>query len=48
MEEILELLELINEFSQVVGYQIRIQKSILFLCTSNENLEMKLRKFHLW
>ena len=48
MEKILDLLELINKFSQIVGYQIHIQKSILFLCISNENLEMKLRKqFHL-
>ena len=31
-----KLLELINEFSQVAGYKINIQKSVAFLYTNNE------------
>ena len=31
-----KLLELINEFSQVAGYTINIQKSLAFLYTNNE------------
>ena len=34
-----KLLELINKFSKVAGYEINIQKSIAFLYTSNEILE---------
>ena len=34
-----KLLELINKFSEVVGYKINIQKSVAFLYTSNEILE---------
>ena len=33
------LLELINEFSQVAGYQNNIQKLVVFLYTNNETLE---------
>ena len=43
MEEILKLLELVNEFSKVVGCQSRIQKSIIFLCTSNEQPENEMK-----
>ena len=38
-----KLLELINEFSKVAGYNINIWKSIAFLNTSKEHSEMKLR-----
>jgi len=31
-----KLLELINEFSKVSGYEINIQKSVAFLYTNNE------------
>ena len=37
------LLELINEFSNVVWYKINIQKSVVFLYTNNK-LSAKLRK----
>ena len=33
------LLELINEFSKVAGYQINVQKLVVFLYTNNETLE---------
>ena len=38
-----KLLELINEYSKVAGYEINTQKSLAFLYTSNEKTE-KLRK----
>ena len=34
-----KLLELINEFSNVAGYKINIQKSVAFLYTNNEILK---------
>ena len=34
-----ELLELIHEFSKFSGYEVNIQKLILFTYTSNEHLE---------
>ena len=34
-----KLLELINEFREVTGYKINIQKSVTFLYTNNETLE---------
>ena len=34
-----KLLKLINEFSEVAGYKINIQKSVAFLYTDNEILE---------
>ena len=37
-----KLLELINEYSKVVGYKINTQKSLAFLYTNNEKIE-KLR-----
>ena len=37
-------LELINEFSQVTGYKINIQKSVAFLYTNNELLEREIKK----
>ena len=36
-----KLFILINEFSKVAGYEINIQKSVAFLCTTNEILEKK-------
>ena len=36
-----KLLELINEYSEVAGYKINIQKSLAFLYTSNEKTEIK-------
>ena len=41
-DSIRKLLELISEFSKVAGYKINIQKSLVFLYTSNE----KIRKRH--
>ena len=38
-----KLLELINEYSKVVGYKINTQKSLAFLYTNNEKIK-KLRK----
>ena len=34
-----KLLERINKFSKVAGYEINIQKSVIFLYTNNETLE---------
>ena len=39
-----KLLELINEFGQVAGYKINIQKLIIFLYTNNERSEREIRK----
>ena len=36
-----KLLELINKFSQVAGYEINIQKSVAYLYTKNEILKKK-------
>ena len=33
-----KLLELMNEFSRVAGYNINIQKSVAFLYTKNETM----------
>ena len=38
-----KLLELINEYSKVAGYEINTVKSLAFLFTNNEKIE-KLRK----
>ena len=38
-----KLLELINKFSKVAGSKINIQKSVVFLYTSNEILEKEYR-----
>ena len=38
-DSIRNLLELISEFSKVVGYKINTQKSLAFLYTNNEKLE---------
>ena len=39
-----KLLELINEFSKIVGYKINIQKSVAFLYTNMKYQKEKLRK----
>ena len=36
-----KLLELINEYSKVAGYEINTQKSLAFLYTNNEQIEIK-------
>ena len=36
-----KLLELINEYSEVAGYNINTQKSLVFLYTNNEKREIK-------
>ena len=43
-----KLLELINKFTKVAGYKINIQKSAVFLYTSNELSERELRKKHIY
>ena len=39
-----KLLELINEYSKVAGYKISTQKSLAFLCTTNEKTERETRE----
>ena len=39
-----KLLELMNEFSEVAGYKINIQKSVAFLYANNELTEMERKK----
>ena len=36
-----KLLELINEYSKIVGYKINTQKSLGFLYTNNEKIRKK-------
>ena len=36
-----KLLELINDYSKVAGYKINAQKSLAFLYTNNEKIEIK-------
>ena len=42
-----KLLELTNEFNKYVGYKSNIQKSTVFLSTSNEQSENKTKQSHL-
>jgi len=42
-DSIIKLLELISEFSKVVGHKINIQKSLAFLYTSNEKSEREIK-----
>ena len=42
-----KLLELINEFSNVAGYKINIQKSVAFLYTSSEISKRECKKKYL-
>ena len=39
-----KLLELINEFGKVAGYEINAQKSVAFLYTNNEKSEREIKK----
>ena len=39
-----KLLELINEFSKVIGYKINTQKSLEFLYTNNEKSEREIKE----
>ena len=40
-DTIRKLLELINEFSKVIGYKINTQKSLAFLYTNNEKIRKR-------
>ena len=42
-----KLLELINEFSKIVGYKINIQKSVVFLHTNNKLTEREIKEINL-
>ena len=39
-----KLLELINEYSKVAGYEINTQKSLAFLYTNNEKIEREIKE----
>ena len=41
IDSIKKLLELISEFSKVVGYKINTQKSFAFLHTKQQNIEKR-------
>ena len=42
-----KLLELINEYSKIVGYKINTQKSLAFLYANNEKTGREIKKqFH--
>ena len=43
-DSIRKLLELISEFSKVVGYKINKQKSLAFLYSNNQNSERKIKE----
>ena len=43
-DNIRKLLELISEFSKVVGYKINKQKSLAFLYTNNEKSEREIKE----
>ena len=43
-DSIPKLLELIQQFSNVAGYKVNVQKSVAFLYTNNENTERKIRE----
>ena len=43
-----KLLEMINEFSKVVGYKLNnTQKSVPFLYTNNERSKIEIKQFNL-
>ena len=39
-----KLLELINEYSKIAGYKINTQKSLAFLYTNNEKIEIEIKE----
>ena len=41
---IIKLVELISEFSKVIGYKINTEKSLAFLYTNNENSEREIKE----
>ena len=43
-DTIRKLVELINEFSKVIGYKINTQKSFAFLHTNNEKSEREIKE----
>ena len=43
-DTIRKFLELINEFSNVIGYKINTQKSLAFLYTNNEKSEREIKE----
>ena len=43
-DTIRKLLELISEFSKVIGYKINTQKSLAFLYTNNEKSEREIKE----
>ena len=43
-DSIRKLLELISEFSEVVGYKINTQKSLAFLYSNNEKSEREIKE----
>ena len=43
-DSIRKLLELISEFSKVMGYKIHTQKSLKFLYTNNEKSEREIKE----
>ena len=43
-DSIRKLLELISEFSKVVGYKINTQKSLAFIYINNENSEREIKE----
>ena len=40
-----KLLEVIQQFSNVAGYKINVQKSVAFLYTNNENIEREMKEW---
>ena len=45
MDSIQKLLELINEFTKVIGYKINILKLVAFLYTSNDIFKNNIKNF---
>ena len=43
-ETIRKLLELISEFSKVMGYKVNTQKSLVFLYTNNKKSEREIKE----
>ena len=42
-ESMKQLLGLISDYSKVAGYKVNIQKPIIFLYTSNEQVEFEIK-----